>query len=64
MKNLGYTKVFAKYIESDRNEQVKDFYEELGFTCQKVKNKEKLEKEYCYSLLNTDIELSRNYKLD
>ena len=64
MKKEGYKKVVANYIESDRNDQVKDFYDKLGFTCLKETQNHKLEKEYCYYLKNKDIVLSENYKLD
>ena len=64
MKKVGYTKVIGKYLESDRNEQVKDFYDKLGFNCLKEEQNDKLEKEYYYSLKNMNIVLSENYKLN
>ena len=64
MKKAGYTKAIGKYLESDRNEQVKDFYDKLGFNCLKEEQNDKLEKEYYYSLKNMNIVLSENYKLN
>jgi FkbH-like protein len=64
MKKAGYTKAIGKYLESDRNEQVKDFYDKLGFNCFKEEQNDKLEKEYYYSLKNMNIVLSENYKLN
>lgn len=64
LKKAGYEKVIGKYIETDRNGQVKFFYDKLGFNSIKEEQKGKLEKEYYCTLNDTKIEFSDNYKLN
>lgn len=60
LKKDNISHVKAIYIRSEKNAQVAEFYEEVGFTL--VQNIDEKIKHYSLDLSNKEIELSNNYK--
>ena len=61
LKLGGVVKLRAKYVPTNKNAQVKDFYEKCGFLCVS----ETLgTKEYVADLQNLDLEIKDYYKIE
>ena len=60
LKKIGIERVSAKYISTAKNNQVKDFYENIGF---ELKNDFKSIKEYSLDLMNFDYKENTTYKI-
>ena len=65
LKESGIKKVFAEYIPTPKNSQVKDFYEKVGFKSVSLENDKVLPKrEFIIKLEDFHFEKSNIYKIE
>jgi FkbH-like protein len=62
LKNEGVEQITATYIPTEKNGQVKDFYEKMGFILSAVS--EEGEKKYLCTMDRIEILISNNYKIN
>lgn len=61
LKYSGIKKVYAKYLATEKNSLVKDFYEKIGFICTNEKKIDSYEKEYSIDLEDFEYKTNNIY---
>lgn len=64
LKSDGFKKVYAKYISTAKNEQVKDFYDRIGFVNLNINEEQTSVKEYFLELDNFKFKTNAIYKIE
>lgn len=62
LREQGVSELYASYIPTAKNNQVKDFYERVGMVC--VKENEAREKTYQVSLADLDLTIQDYYQIE
>jgi FkbH-like protein len=64
LKELGIKKVYANYIPTTKNSQVKDFYDKIGFENLNLDQINSSSREYCLILQRFNYQKNNTYKLE